>query len=142
VATFDGSFAPTPEPEFPAAEDLRSAAPFGDEAFGELSDPDGVELAASGAAALRLFLLADPAGEQPAVTRVRTAAATLAAVRGVEVSEIGMDPGEPLLRLASTVQLLDYATVYLGIACGIDPLAIAAIKDLQDLAERSVPSGQ
>jgi len=28
--------------------------------------------------------------------------------------------------------------VYLGIACGIDPLAIAAIKDLRDLAERSV----
>jgi len=73
---------------------------------------------------------------------VRTAAATLAAVRGVEVSEIGMDSGEPLRRLASTVQLLDYATVYLGIACGIDPLAIAAIKDLRDLAERSVPSGR
>ena len=141
VATFDGPFAPTPEPEFPAAEDLRSAAPFGDEAFGGLSDPDDAELAASGAAALRLFLLADPAGEYPAVTRVRTAAATLAAVRGVEVSEIGMDSGEPLRRLASTVQLLDYATVYLGIACGIDPLAIAAIKDLRDLAERSVPSG-
>jgi hypothetical protein len=141
VAAFDGPFAPTPEPEFPAAEDLRSAASIGDEAFGELSDPDGPGLAASGAAALRLFLVADPAGEQPAVTRVRTAAATLAAMRGVEVSEIGMDSGEPLRRLASTVQLLDYATVYLGIACGIDPLAIAAIKDLRDLAERSVPSG-
>ena len=142
VATFDGPFAPTPEPEFPAAEDLRSAAPYGDEAFGELPDPDGAELdgSASGATALRLFLLADPAGEPPAVTRVRTAAATLAAARGIEVSEIGMEPGEPLRRLASTVQLLDYATVYLGIACGIDPLAIAAIKDLRDLAERSVPS--
>ena len=31
------------------------------------------------------------------------------------------------------MQLLDYASVYLGIACGIDPLAIAAIKDLRDL---------
>jgi glucose/mannose-6-phosphate isomerase len=146
VAAFDGPFAPTPEPEFPAAEDFRSAATFGDEPFGaaafsELSDPDGAELATSGVAALRLFLLADPAGEHPAVTRARTAAATLAAMRGVEVSEIGMDSGEPLRRLASTVQLLDYATVYLGIACGIDPLAIAAIKDLRDLAERSVPSG-
>jgi len=143
VATFDGPFAPTPEPEFPAAEDLHSAAPYDDEAFGELPDPDGAELdgSASGATALRLFLLADPAGEPPAVTGVRTAAATLAAARGVEVSEIEMDPGEPLRRLTSTVQLLDYATVYLGIACGIDPLAIAAIKDLRDLAERSVPSG-
>ena len=146
VAAFDGPFAPTQEPEFPAAEDLRSAASFGDEAFGaaafgQLSDPDGAELATGAAAALRLFLIADPAGEHPAVTRVRTAAATLAAMRGVEVSEIGMDSGEPLRRLASTVQLLDYATVYLGIACGIDPLAIAAIKDLRDLAERSAPSG-
>jgi glucose/mannose-6-phosphate isomerase len=148
VATFDGPFAPTPDPEFPAAEDLRSAAPFGDAAFGAaalggVSDPRGAGLdgSASGAAALRLFLLADPAGEHTAITRARTAAATLAAARGVEVSEIGMDPGEPLRRLASTVQLLDYATVYLGIACGIDPLAIAAIKDLRDLAERSVPSG-
>jgi glucose/mannose-6-phosphate isomerase len=148
VAAFDGPFAPTQEPEFPAAEDLRSAESFGDEtfgaaAFGELSDPDGAELegSASGAATLRLFLLADLAGEHPAVTRVRTAAATLAAMRGIEVSEIAMDSGEPLRRLASTVQLLDYATVYLGIACGIDPLAIAAIKDLRDLAERSVPSG-
>jgi len=143
VATFDGPFAPTPEPEFPAAEDLRSAAPFGAVAFGELPDPDGAELdgSAGGGMALRLFLLADPAGEPPASTRVRTAAATLAAARGVEVSEIEMEPGEPLRRLASTVQLLDYATAYLGIACGIDPLAIAAIKDLRDLAERSVPSG-
>jgi len=143
VATFDGPFAPTPDPEFPAAEDLRSAAPFGDEAFGGLSDPGGAGLdgSATGAAALRLFLLADPAGEQTAITQARTAAAMLAVARGVEVSEIGMDPGEPLRRLASTVQLLDYATVYLGIACGIDPLAIAAIKDLRDLAERSVPSG-
>jgi glucose/mannose-6-phosphate isomerase len=143
VAAFDGPFAPTPEPEFPAAEDLHSAESFGDETFGELSDPDGAELegSASRAATLRLFLLADPAGEHPAVTRVRTAAATLAAMRGIEVSEIAMDSGEPLRRLASTVQLLDYATVYLGIACGIDPLAIAAIKDLRDLAERSVPSG-
>ena len=143
VAAFDGPFAPVPEPEFPAAEDLRSAESFGDEAFGELPDPGDAELdgSASGAAALRLFLLADPAGEHPAVTRMRTAAATLAAMRGVEVSEIGMDSGEPLRRLTSTVQLLDYATVYLGIACGIDPLAIAAIKDLRDLAERSVPSG-
>jgi hypothetical protein len=49
-----------------------------------------------------------------------------------------MDGDTPLLRLASAVQLLDYASVYLGIACGIDPLAIAAIKDLRDLAERPV----
>ena len=131
VATLDGPFVPAPEPEFPAAED------FGDAAFDELSEAgaqldDSVEVEHP---LLRLVLLADPAGEHPSVTSVRTAAASLAAARGAEVSEIAMDGDAPLLRLATTVQLLDYASVYLGIACGIDPLAIAAIKDLRDLAE-------
>lgn len=130
VATLDGPFVPSPEPDFPEAED------FGDAAFGELSDSGGeLDDAAANGLLLRLVLLADPAGEHPSVTRVRTAAAELAATRGAELSELAMDGDTPLLRLATTVQLLDYASVYLGIACGIDPLAIAAIKDLRDLAE-------
>jgi predicted trehalose synthase len=47
-----------------------------------------------------------------------------------------MERGGPLRRLAGMVQLIDYASVYLGIASGIDPLAIAAIKDLRDLTGR------
>ena len=134
MATFDGPFAPAPEPDFPAAED------FDDDSFGELSEdhvgaltetPDDNPL-------LRLVLLADQAGEQSAVTRSREAAVSLAAARGIEVSEITMDGTEPLVRLAGAVHLLDYASVYLGIACGIDPLAIAAIKDLRDLTEPPV----
>jgi glucose/mannose-6-phosphate isomerase len=134
VATFDGPFAPAPEPDFPAAED------FGDDSFGELSEdevgaltdtPDENPL-------LRLVLLADQAGEPSAVTRSREAAVSLAGTRGIEVSEITMDGTEPLVRLASAIHLLDYASVYLGIACGIDPLAIAAIKDLRDLTEPPV----
>ncbi len=83
------------------------------------------------------MLLADPAGEHPTVERTRAAAASLAGVRGIDVSDIMMDAsGDPLRRLAGTVQLLDYASVYLGIASGIDPLAIAAIKDLRDLTGR------
>jgi len=133
VATLDGPFVPAPEPEFPAAED------FTDAAFDEFSDDDAdLDDDAADGPMLRLVLLADPAGEHPSVTRVRTAAVSLAEGRGAEVSEIAMDGDTPLLRLASAVQLLDYASVYLGIACGIDPLAIAAIKDLRDLAERSV----
>ena len=134
VAVFDGPFAPAPEPEFPAAEDL------GDAVFGELTSEDVVELdnPAEGAVSLRLVLLADEAGEYDAVARVRAAAASLAAARGVAVTELSMDGSNPLSRLAGTVQLLDYASVYLGIACGIDPLAIAAMKDLRDLSERSV----
>jgi hypothetical protein len=88
-------------------------------------------------ASLRLVLIADPAGEHPAVERTRTAAVSLAGIRGVDVSDIAMDAsGDPLRRLAGTVQLLDYTSVYLGIASGIDPLAIAAIKDLRDLTGR------
>ena len=44
---------------------------------------------------LRLVLLADPAGEHPSVTRVRTAAASLAEGRGTDVSEIAMDGDDP-----------------------------------------------
>ena len=134
VATFDGPFAPAPEPDFPAAED------FGDDSFGELSEDDVGALTETpdDNPLLRLVLLADQAGEHSAVTRARAAAVSLAAARGVEVSEITMDGAEPLVRLAGAVHLLDYASVYLGIACGIDPLAIAAIKDLRDLTEPPV----
>ena len=137
VATFDGPYAPPPEPAFPAAEDFGGAG-LGDDDFG-FSDDDGADLdgLSSDEASLRLVLLADPAGEHPSVERTRAAAASLAALRGIDVSDIVMDPsGDPLQRLAATVQLLDYASVYLGIASGIDPLAIAAIKDLRDLTGR------
>ena len=133
VATLDGPFVPSPEPDFPAAED------FGDAAFDEFPDSGGeLDDEPADGPLLRLVLLADPDGEHPSVTRARTAAAELATARGAELSEIAMEGDTPLLRLATTVQLLDYASVYLGIACGIDPLAIAAIKDLRDIAERPV----
>jgi len=147
VATFDGPYAPPPEPDFPAAEDFGGTgldgtgfggAGFGEDDFG-FSDDDGADLDGLSAEdeSLRLVLLADPAGEHPVVERTRAATASLAAVRGIDVSDIAMDAaGDPLRRLAGTVQLLDYASVYLGIAAGIDPLAIAAIKDLRDLTGR------
>jgi hypothetical protein len=135
VAVFDGPFAPAPEPEFPAAEDF-------DETMDELSREDIGDLDLDDPedkqASLRLVLLADEAGEHPAVARVRASAASLAAARGVALTELSLEGSHPLLRLAGTVQLLDYASVYLGIACGIDPLAIAAMKDLRDLTEPPV----
>ncbi|MGH3261410.1 MAG: SIS domain-containing protein [Trebonia sp.] len=142
VAAFDGPYAPPPEPAFPAAEDF-GAAVFGDDGlagagFG-FSDADGTDLDGHPGddESLRLVLIADPAGEHPAVERTRAAAASLAGIRGIDVSDIAMDStADPLRRLAATVQLLDYASVYLAIASGIDPLAIAAIKDLRDLTGR------
>jgi glucose/mannose-6-phosphate isomerase len=137
VAAFDGPYTPAPEPAFPAAEDLGGAG-FSDDDFG-FSEEDDAELEGLSGEdeSLRLVLIADPAGEHPVVERTRAAAASLAALRGVDVSDIAMDASaDPLRRLAATVQLLDYASVYLGIAAGIDPLAIAAIKDLRDLTGR------
>jgi Bacterial phospho-glucose isomerase C-terminal SIS domain len=148
VAAFDGPYAPAPEPAFPAVEDFASGefggdGAFGGAGFGEFPDfPDSgaddldLDGLAGDEGTLRLVLLADPAGEHPAVERTRVAAASLAQARGIDVSEITMDGGDPVRRLAQTVQLLDYASVYLGIANGIDPLAIAAIKDLRDLTGR------
>jgi hypothetical protein len=142
VATLDGPYAPPPEPAFPAAEDFGGpglgGSAFGNADFGFAAD-DGTDLDGESAddESLRLVLIADPAGEHPIVERTRAAAASLATVRGIDVSDIMMDStSAPLRRLAATVQLLDYASVYLGIASGIDPLAIAAIKDLRDLTGR------
>jgi hypothetical protein len=150
VATFDGPYAPSPAPSFPAAEDLGGlgfdgpgfdgpvlgGTGFSDGGFG-FSDGDDLDGALADDESLRLVLLADPAGEHPLVARTRAAATSLAEARGIDLSDIAMDRGaDPLRRLAGTVQLLDYASVYLGIASGIDPLAIAAIKDLRDLTGR------
>jgi fructoselysine-6-P-deglycase FrlB-like protein len=138
VAAFDGPYAPPPEPAFPAAEDFGGDSGFGGGDFG-FSDEDDTDFDGRPAddESLRLVLIADPAGEHPAVERTRAAAASLAGLRGIDVSDIAMDSSaDPLRRLAATVQLLDYASVYLGIAAGIDPLAIAAIKDLRELTGR------
>jgi Bacterial phospho-glucose isomerase C-terminal SIS domain len=126
VAVFDGPFAPGPEPDFPSVED-----PLDDEFPLSLEDPE------TSSASLRLVLLADEGAEDPRVTASRHAAASLAATRGLDVSELAMDGEQPLRKLAAVVQLADYASVYLGIACGIDPLAIAAIDDLKDLTEQA-----
>jgi glucose/mannose-6-phosphate isomerase len=142
VATFDGPYAPPPEPAFPAAEEFGGTGldgtGFSDGDFGFSGEDDAdLDGLSDDDESLRLVLIADPAGEHPAVARTRTAAASLAGIRGVDVSDITLDSGgDPLRRLAATVQLLDYASVYLGIAAGIDPLAIAAIKDLRDLTGR------
>jgi hypothetical protein len=137
VAAFDGPYTPPPEPAFPAAEDLGGPGLSDDDfGFSEEDDAD-LEGLSGDEESMRLVLIADPAGEHPVVERTRAAAASLAALRGVDVSDIAMDASaDPLRRLAATVQLLDYASVYLGIAAGIDPLAIAAIKDLRDLTGR------
>ena len=79
---------------------------------------------------LRLVLLRD-SREHPQVARRRAESARLAAERGIPVTELAAAGGGPLERLASLVQLIDYATVYLAIAQGIDPGPVAAIAELK-----------
>jgi glucose/mannose-6-phosphate isomerase len=79
---------------------------------------------------LRLVLLRD-SHEHPQVARRREESARLAVGRGIEVSELAAAGSGPLERLASLVQLIDYATVYLAIAQGIDPGPIATIAELK-----------
>ena len=80
---------------------------------------------------LRLVLLADP-DEHPQVARRRTASAELASERGIRISELPMKGEHPVPRFASVVQLIDYATVYLGIASGVDPTPIEIIQELKE----------
>ncbi len=99
---------------------------------------DGPFAAAPGAAGedqappvpLRLVLLRDT-HEHPQVARRREESARIAAERGIEVTELAAAGDQPLERLASLVQLIDYASVYLAIANGIDPAPIAAIQELK-----------
>ena len=111
VVTFDGPFAAGP-----LAADLGQAGPA----------------AAAGAppVPLRLILLRDTQ-EHPQVARRREESARIAADRGIEVTELAASGDLPLERLASLVTLIDYASVYLAIANGIDPAPIAAIQELK-----------
>ena len=79
---------------------------------------------AAGFTPLRLVLLVD------AGSRERAAITDLAAQRGIAVSELDMAGEHPLERIAAVVQLADYASVYLGIASGIDPGQADTIRDL------------
>ena len=91
----------------------------------------GTRLDAESGYPLRLVLLSDPAAH-PQVARRQAASAELATARGIRVSELAMEGEHPLLRFASVVQLIDYATVYLGIASGVDPTPIEIIQELKE----------
>jgi len=129
LAAFDGPFAPAARPPVP---ERPHEAPGGPPDLEDLAwdlDYDETEAQASGFTPLRLVLIADP-GEDQRVSAQRAAITELAAQRGIGLSELAMDGEHPLVRLAGVLQLADYASVYLGIATGIDPGQAAAITDL------------
>jgi glucose/mannose-6-phosphate isomerase len=111
VVAFDGPFAHGP----------ASAPAIG--AAGGYEEPGP-------AVPLRLVVLRDSA-EHPQVARRREVSLRLATERGIEITELAAEGDGALHRLASLVQLIDYATVYLAIASGIDPGPVNAIQDLK-----------
>ena len=122
IAAFDGPFTPAarPVPGPADAEDLVDLSSW-DLDYGDTRP---------GFTPLRLVLIVDP-GQDQRVAAQQRAVTELAGQRGIGLSELAMDGEHPLVRLASVVQLADYASVYLAIASGIDPSQAAAVSDLQ-----------
>ena len=108
VVAFDGPFAPRPA------------------GGAVVLDREGLGLTVP----LHLVLLRDTQ-EHPQVTRRREVSAELAEQRGIGVTELAANGATAPERLASLIQLIDYATVYLGIAIGVDPGPIAVIGELK-----------
>ncbi|MFD0775891.1 SIS domain-containing protein, partial [Streptomonospora algeriensis] len=76
-----------------------------------------------GTVSVRLVLVRDPEEEGPQAARDLQAAADTARERGVGVSEFSAPQAGALERIAGLIALIDYATVYLAVAYGADPLA-------------------
>jgi glucose/mannose-6-phosphate isomerase len=93
---------------------------------------------------LRLVLLRDGGladeevygeGEPLAVEERRAdAVQALAERRGVRVSVVIAEGASPLERLASLVAVPDFASIYLGLAHGLDPIAVPAISEMKELS--------
>jgi glucose/mannose-6-phosphate isomerase len=86
---------------------------------------------------LRLVVVRDDAGDEMAARRADVSA-DLATARGIPVSVVSAQGASPIERFASLIGLLDYASVYLGLAYGLDPTPILAIDELKR-ALRSSP---
>ncbi|MGC9666811.1 SIS domain-containing protein [Planosporangium sp. 12N6] len=105
---------------------------------------DPAEDGDGGPTRLRLVLLrdgglsdeADDQGEPLAVEERRAdAVQALAERRGVRVSVVTAEGASPLERLASLVAVPDFASMYLGMAHGLDPMAVPAVSELKELSQ-------
>ncbi|MFE9688691.1 SIS domain-containing protein [Micromonospora sp. NPDC005806] len=114
---------------------------FGGLAEGErdiFADPDE----AGDATRLRLVLLRDGGlnaeddTDEPLAVEERRADAvqTLAERRGVRCDVVTAEGGSALERLASLMAVPDFASVYLALAHGLDPMAVPAITEMKELA--------
>jgi glucose/mannose-6-phosphate isomerase len=79
---------------------------------------------------LRLIVMRDDADDELAAARADVSA-EIATSRGIPVTVLSAQGDSAVERLASLVGLVDYASVYLGLACGLDPTPIAPIDELK-----------
>jgi hypothetical protein len=77
----------------------------------------------------------DEADEPVAVEERRAdAVQTLAERRGVRVDVLTAEGGSALERLASLCAVPDFASLYLALAHGLDPMAVPAIDEMKELS--------
>jgi D-arabinose 5-phosphate isomerase GutQ len=103
------------------------------------ADPSGADEADP--TRLRVVLLRDggltedDTGEpEPIAVEERRAEAVqeLAERRGVRISVLTAEGGSPLERLASLAAVPDFASIYLAMAHGLDPMAVPAVSEMKD----------
>jgi hypothetical protein len=80
--------------------------------------------------------LVDEAGDEPVAVEERRAEAVqeIAQRRGVRCSVVTAEGASPLERFASLVAVPDFASIYLGLAHGLDPNAVPAVSEMKDLS--------
>ncbi|GAA4680816.1 SIS domain-containing protein [Phytohabitans rumicis] len=104
------------------------------------ADPE--EESESDATRLRLVLLrdgglgSDEDTDEPFAVEERRADAvqTLAERRGVRCDVVTAEGGSSLERLASLVAVPDFASIYLALAHGLDPMAVPAVTEMKELS--------
>jgi len=110
------------------------------------ADPDEREEGAG--TRLRLVLFRDGGlnpeedADEPVAVEERRADAvqTLAERRGVRCDVLTAEGGSALERLASLVAVPDFASLYLALAHGLDPMAVPAISEMKELSN-PMPEG-
>jgi hypothetical protein len=110
------------------------------------ADPDAVDDDAG--TRLRLVVMRDGGlnpeeeADEPVAVEERRADAvvTLAERRGVRCDVITAEGGSALERLASLVAVPDFASLYLALAHGLDPMAVPAINEMKELSN-PMPEG-
>ncbi|MFF0376662.1 SIS domain-containing protein [Actinoplanes missouriensis] len=103
------------------------------------ADPDETDESVT---RLRLVVLRDGGlnpeddADEPVAVEERRADAiqTLAERRGVRCDVLTAEGGSALERLASLVAVPDFASLYLALAHGLDPMAVPAISEMKELA--------